>query len=146
MIKRKIIFVKKKVQLQIVLLSLLSFLFGASFAAYEAVALMEKIFASHPVLIETLFEEGYSVFLAFALKIAICSCILALLTTVLSNKFAGPLYRFEQVCRSVAKGNLKERVRLRDGDYMRDFQDEFNNMLDAVENEVKKAAPKGGQQ
>ena len=51
---------------------------------------------------------------------------------------AGPVYRFEQTCKAIAKGDFSQRVRLRKGDQLTELQDEFNKMMDKVEEEVSK--------
>ncbi len=137
MIKRKILFIKKSIQLRFVAFVLLSFLIGVGFAVYEAVSLMEKVFAAHPALLQVFFEEGSAIFSMFVIKILICFSILALLAAVISNKFAGPIYRFEQACKKVRGGDLKERVHLRDGDGLGELQNDFNNMMDYVESMAK---------
>jgi len=52
---------------------------------------------------------------------------------VVSHRVAGPLHRMGQVAVQVSQGRQHERVRLRDGDYIGDFAEEFNDMLDCVE-------------
>ena len=56
---------------------------------------------------------------------------------------AGPVYRFEQTCKAIAKGDFSQRVHLRKGDQLTDLQDEFNNMMDRVEEEIKKSKKRG---
>jgi methyl-accepting chemotaxis protein len=51
----------------------------------------------------------------------------------MSHRVAGPLDRMSEVALQVAKGRHHERVRLRDGDYIEDFAEKFNDMLDCVE-------------
>jgi len=52
---------------------------------------------------------------------------------IVSHRVAGPLHRMSEVAVQVAKGRHHERVRLRDGDYIEDFAEEFNDMLDCIE-------------
>ena len=51
---------------------------------------------------------------------------------------AGPVYRFEQTCKAIAKGDFSQRVHLRKGDQLIELQDEFNKMMDRVEAEIHK--------
>ena len=51
---------------------------------------------------------------------------------------AGPVYRFEQTCKAIAKGDFSQRVHLRQDDQLMELQDEFNKMMDRVEEELKK--------
>ena len=52
---------------------------------------------------------------------------------IVSHRVAGPLHRMGEVAAEVAKGRHHERVRLRDGDYIEDFAEKFNDMLDGIE-------------
>jgi methyl-accepting chemotaxis protein len=52
---------------------------------------------------------------------------------IVSHRVAGPLHRMGEVALQVAKGRQHERVRLRDGDYIEDFAEKFNDMLDGIE-------------
>lgn len=135
--QRKVIFIKKALQLKFVAFVLLSVLFGMTLLTYEFLSLLEDIFAKHPVLLQVFFEEGSSLLFVFVIKVVICFAILALLTAVISNKIAGPIYRFETACKSVAKGDFSTRVKLRDGDSLRDLEKDFNEMMDAVESKTK---------
>jgi Signal transduction histidine kinase len=135
--QRKIIFVKRNLQLKFVAFVLLSVLFGMVLMIYEFLTLLENIFYAHPVLLQVFFEEGSSLLFVFVIKVAICFAILALLTAVISNKIAGPIYRFESACRNVAKGDFSTRVKLRDGDSMKELEQEFNQMMDKVQDKLK---------
>ena len=59
-----------------------------------------------------------------------------LISAILSHKMAGPVYRFEQTCKAIAKGDFSQRVHLRKGDQLMELQDEFNKMMDRVEAEI----------
>ena len=135
--QRKIIFIKRGLQLKFVAFVLLSVLFGMTLLTYEFLSLVEDIFANHPVLLQVFFEEGSSLLFVFIIKVVICFAILALLTAIISNKVAGPIYRFEVACKAVAKGDFSTRVKLRDGDSMRELETDFNAMMDTVQNEIK---------
>lgn len=137
--QRKIIFIKRGLQLKFVAFVLLSVLFGMTLLTYEFLSLLEDIFSNHPVLLQVFFEEGSSLLFVFIIKVVICFAILALLTAVISNKIAGPLYRFEMACKAVAKGDFSTRVKLRDGDSMRELESDFNDMMDTVEKKIKEA-------
>jgi methyl-accepting chemotaxis protein len=67
-----------------------------------------------------------------AIKISFYLLGVAFVALLLSNKMAGPVYRFEKSARSVAQGDLTHRVRLRTGDELIDLQNEFNAMLESL--------------
>lgn len=133
-IQRKIIFIKKKFQLKLVAFVMLCTLFATALITYEFLSLLQAIFAKHPALLQNIFAEGSSLIILFLIKIAICFIIILLFTALLSNKIAGPIYRFEEAFKQVARGNKKVRVSLRKGDTLRDLEKEFNNMMDILDN------------
>ncbi|MDR0952832.1 MAG: hypothetical protein LBM71_01390 [Elusimicrobiota bacterium] len=134
--QRKIIFIKKGMQLKIIALVLFSFLFGISLTSFGFLSLAEDVFARHPVLLHVFFEKGAGVFLLFGILILVSLAILTLAAAVLSNKVAGPLYRFEVAFKDVASGKFSTRIKLRQGDSMRGLEKEFNAMMDIVENKL----------
>ena len=131
--KRSIIFIKKEMQLKFVVLFLLLALFCVLMTIYEVISLSHAVFAEHPVLLQELLEQSAHHIPITLIKIVIFFSVIAIFAALLSNKFAGPLYRFENVCREIAKGNYKIRVKLREGDAMRGLEKEFNTMLCALE-------------
>jgi hypothetical protein len=46
-----------------------------------------------------------------------------------SHRIVGPIYRFHQTIKSLAEGKPVRPVKLRQGDYLVDFQNDFNAML-----------------
>ncbi len=50
-----------------------------------------------------------------------------------SHRVAGPLHRLSEVALQVSQGRQHERVRVRDGDYIEDFAEKFNDMLDCIQ-------------
>ncbi|MBQ4493250.1 MAG: hypothetical protein II972_01415 [Elusimicrobiaceae bacterium] len=137
-IQRKIIFIKKKFQFKLVAFVMLCVLFATALITYEFLSLLQDIFAKHPALLQSIFAEGPSLIIFFLMKIAICFIIILLFTALLSNKIAGPIYRFEEAFKQVAKGNKKVRVALRQDDTLKDLEKEFNNMMDILENPEEK--------
>lgn len=135
--QRKIIFINRAMQFRFVAFVLLAVLFGMSFIFYEFITLMEQIFAKHPVLLQVFFEEGYSLLLVFVIKIFLCFSVLALVTAVLSNKIAGPIYRIQLGCKRVKEGDYSERIYLRNGDAAKDLATEFNKMMDVLEPKLR---------
>lgn len=135
--QRKVIFIKRNMQFKFIAFVLLAVLFGMSLLTYEFLSLISEIFSNHPVLLQVFFEEGSSLLFIFAIKIVVCFAVLALLAAVLSNKIAGPIYRFETACKEVANGNCAVRVNLREGDSLKDLEKEFNSMMDSIESKKK---------
>ena len=136
--KRRTIFIKKKLQLRYMLLILLSVLAGLLIMAYELIFTLHDIFDNYPVLLQPLYDHFPTIAYGFVYKILIYIVFVVLISAILSHKMAGPVYRFEQTCKAIAKGDFSQRVHLRKGDQLMELQDEFNKMMDRVEAEIKK--------
>lgn len=136
--KRRIIFIKKGLQLRYMALILVSVLAGLLIMSYELIFTLHDIFDKYPVLLQPLYDHFPSIAYGFVYKILIYIIFVILISAILSHKMAGPVYRFEQTCKAIAKGDFSQRVHLRKGDQLMDLQDEFNKMMDRVEAEVKK--------
>lgn len=139
--KRNIIFINRNFQLKFIALTLLLALFCVLICVYEFASLTQVFFREHPVLLQELMDKGAQAIPLSLIKISIFFAVIAILAALVSNKIAGPVYRFESVCREIAKGNYKVRVKLRNGDGLRGLEKEFNNMLEALD---KKDTPNGG--
>jgi hypothetical protein len=59
----------------------------------------------------------------------------------LSNRFAGPLFRLRRCMRALARGEHVEPIRFREGDFWRDFAEEFNAVLARVQGESHATEP-----
>lgn len=120
-------------QLKFVFLALLLALFCVMMCVYEFVSLTQTFFSAHPVLLQELIEQSGKILPFAFIKLIIFFAVVAILAAVLSNRIAGPLYRFESTCREIAKGNYKVRIHLREGDGLRGLEKEFNLMLEALD-------------
>lgn len=63
-------------------------------------------------------------------------------TIKLSNRFAGPMYRFRGVLRRMAAGENVEPIRLRRGDFWTDVADDINALAERFSSLEEKAAQK----
>ena len=136
--KRRTIFIKKRLQLHYMLLILLSVLSGLLIMAYELTFTLNDIFDQYPVLLQPLYDHFPSLAYSFIYKLIIYLVLVVLISAVLSHRLAGPVYRFEQTCKAIAKGDFSRRVHLRKGDQLVELQEDFNKMMDRVEEEIKK--------
>ena len=66
-------------------------------------------------------------------KISIYVLLVIIISAIVSHRMAGPVYRFEQTCKQIAKGDFSQRVHLRKGDQLTELQQEFNTMMDEIE-------------
>ncbi len=136
--KRRTIFIKKNLQFRYMTLIVLSVLAGLLIMSFELVFTLNEIFDQHPVLLQPLYDHFPSLAYGFIYKIIIYVIFVILISAILSHRMAGPVYRFEQTCKAIAKGDFSQRVRLRKGDQFTELQDDFNKMMDRVEEEINK--------
>lgn len=120
---------------------ILSVLCGLAIMTFEITATLNDLFDTYPVLIQPVYDQVIPIAAGFFYKIAIYLLFVILISAILSHKMAGPVYHFERVCKAIAKGDFSQRVHLRKGDQLTDLQDEFNKMMDRVEEEIKKNKP-----
>jgi methyl-accepting chemotaxis protein len=50
-----------------------------------------------------------------------------------SHRLVGPMVRFRRTVQDIARGETVRPIRLREGDYLGDFRDDFNAMLEALQ-------------
>lgn len=136
--KRRTIFIKKGLQFRYMTLIILSVLAGLMIMAFELTFTLSDIFDKYPVLLQPLYDNFPAIAYGFIYKIVIYVVFVVLISAILSHKMAGPVYRFEQTCKAIAKGDFSQRVHLRKGDDLTDLQDQFNKMMDRVEAEINK--------
>ena len=136
--RRNTIFIKKNLQLRYMLLIFLSVLCGLAIMTFELTATLSELFDAHPVLMQPVYDEFIPIAANFFYKIMIYLLFVVIISAFLSHKMAGPVYRFEQVCKAIAKGDFSQRVHLRKGDQFTELQDDFNAMMDKVEEEINK--------
>jgi methyl-accepting chemotaxis protein len=59
--------------------------------------------------------------------------ILALDAIRFSHRLVGPLVRFRRAMQDLAEGQATRPIKLRDGDFLTDLRDDFNQMLEALQ-------------
>jgi methyl-accepting chemotaxis protein len=62
-----------------------------------------------------------------------------LLSFFVTHRFAGPLYRFQQVTERIAAGDLSIRVKLRKGDDLLELEEAMNRALAVLEENIHEA-------
>lgn len=135
--QRRTIFIKKNLQIRYMLLIVLSVLCGLTIMTLELTATLNELFDTYPVLVQPIYDEFIPIVSQFFYKIAIYVLFVIIISAILSHKMAGPIYRFEQTFRQIAKGDFSQRVHLRKGDQFIEMQDEFNKMMDRVQAEIE---------
>jgi methyl-accepting chemotaxis protein len=76
------------------------------------------------------------------LGLAALGLVLALSLTILfvlfSHKIAGPILRIERTFEDALGGDLTQRIKLRQGDELKDTADQLNSMLDGLQARIKR--------
>ena len=137
-VKRKIVIIKRGMQVK--------FVFLVSVFVFIAISAIGVDFYFHfgrevqnfmdPSLYELFRSDSY----IFLLKLALYMIGVTIFAVLASHKLAGPIYRFERSARAVGSGDLTHRVRLRVGDELEDFRDEFNGMTESLQRLVSQDA------
>ena len=138
---RRTIFIKKNLQIRYMMLMIMSVLCGLAIMTFELTATLNELFDKYPVLVQPIYDQFLPVAASFFYKIAIYLLFVVIISAILSHKMAGPVYRFEQTCKAIAKGDYSQRVHLRKGDQLMELQDEFNKMMDRIEADINKNKP-----
>ena len=63
----------------------------------------------------------------------------AAVTLFMSHRIAGPLFRFKETLKELVAGNFTNQVKLRKGDELLAFSDEFNEMITVIRDKVRLA-------
>ena len=136
--QRRTIFIKKNLQLRYMVLIVTCVLCGLAIMTLELMATLNDLFDAYPVLMQPIYDEFIPIISDFFYKIAIYVLLVIVISAIVSHKMAGPVFRFEETCKAIAKGDFSQRVHLRKGDNFMELQDEFNKMMDRVEAEINK--------
>ena len=135
--QRRTIFIKKGLQLRYMALILVSVLCGLAIMTLELAVTLNELFDAYPVLMQPIYDEFIPIVSSFFYKIAIYVLFVVIISAIVSHKMAGPVYRFEQTCKKIAGGDFSQRIHLREGDSLQELQDDFNKMMDVVENRIE---------
>ena len=132
--QRKTIMIKKGLQYRYMALIFFCVLIAFLVVGFDMIWTISKVVEEHPMM-QPLLEEMFAMGPLLAIKIAAYLLIVLTVSAVASHRTAGPIFKFEKSCATVAEGDLTHRVYLRKGDQLIDLQDQFNNLAGAV-NEV----------
>lgn len=132
--QRKTILIKKHLQYRYMALLFICVLLGFLISALDILWTIADVVNKHPMM-QPLLDEMSGMLPLFGLKIAMYMIMVLIVSAVISHRMAGPIFKFEKSCATVAEGDLTHRVYLRQGDQLTDLQDQFNNMTGAF-NEV----------
>jgi len=132
--KRRIVIIKRALQFKyiaVVLIAMILVAFTVGWDVYYTVgrAIMElEAPGLYPVMLKI-----NNLMLG---KLAVLLVIVFIIAIFVSHKFAGPIFKFERSCDTVADGDLTYRVHLRSGDELIELQDKFNGMVSEIQKKV----------
>ncbi len=132
--QRKTILIKKHLQYRYMALIFFSVLVAFIVVGLDILWTVSKVVNEHPMM-QPLLEELSAMVPVFGIKMLLYMGIVLLVSAVISHQMAGPIFKFEKSCATLAEGDLTHRVYLRRGDQLTELQDQFNNMAGTV-NEV----------
>jgi len=134
--QRKTILIKKHLQYRYMALIFASVLLAFIVVGLDILWTVSKVVNEHPMM-QPLLEEMSAMMPLFGIKIVMYMIMVLIVSAVVSHRMAGPIFKFEKSCATVAEGDLTHRVYLRQGDQLTELQDHFNNMTGAVNEAVK---------
>lgn len=134
--QRKTILIKKHLQYRYMALIFFSVLVGFIISALDILWTVADVVNKHPMM-QPMLDEMSGMVPMFAIKVLLYMGIVLIVSAVISHRMAGPIFKFEKSCATVAEGDLTHRVYLRKGDQLTELQDQFNNMMGAVNETVR---------
>jgi len=134
--QRRIILIKKSLQVKYIALVFLSVLAGLFMIGLDVYYTVTNI------LVHEVDPSLYPVFARFnqmiLVKVLIYLFIMLLVSLFVSHRIAGPIYRFEKSAEVVGRGDLTHRVCLRRGDELGELEELFNRMVSNLQLLVQK--------
>ncbi|MBN1384459.1 MAG: methyl-accepting chemotaxis protein [Elusimicrobia bacterium] len=132
--KRRIVIIKRALQFKyiaIVIIAMVLVAFTVGWDVYYTVgrAILDL---KHPDLFPVMIKINN----LMIGKLIILLVIVFIISIFVSHKFAGPIFKFEKSCETVATGDLTHRVHLRAGDELNELQDRFNDMISVIHQNV----------
>ena len=105
------------------------------FLLYQVIVWL--VFGIGRVIADTFFEmlpNSYVLFFSLALLTLGGVAVLFIRDAInYTHRIVGPIYRFRKAVQALKNGEDMEPIRLRDGDYLQELKDEFNEMLAVLE-------------
>ncbi|QPK63915.1 HAMP domain-containing protein [Methylomonas sp. LL1] len=135
--KRRSVFIQKGFQGRFILTAfaiiLLSGLFSALLIYWIAGDdLRAQSQSVHVNIVNTWERLGISIMIGNLVSVVLAGAVAVVSVLYASHKIAGPLYRFETLCREVGDGNLDAATHLRANDELQQLAKSFSDMVDKL--------------
>jgi methyl-accepting chemotaxis protein len=127
--QRKTVLIKRSLQLRYIAMLFVSILVAVAIVGIDMYWTLLRAANDNPAIMPVIENLQHGLMVKFILY---CG-IIAIVSLFISNRIAGPVYRFEQSALVVGSGDLTHRVRLRQGDEFMELQDEFNDMVSRLQ-------------
>ncbi len=134
--QRKTILIKKHLQYKYMMLIFFSVFLAFIIVGLDIMWTVSKFVSEHP-MVHPLLDDIFSMAPLFMMKAMMYLVIVIIVSSVVSHRMAGPIFKLEKSAKIVAEGDLTHRVWLRKGDQLVDLKDSFNIMLESVHNTIK---------
>ncbi len=136
--QRKTILIKKGLQYRYMALITMSVFVAFLIVGLDLIWTLSKFVNDRPMM-QPMLEEMASMGPLFLIKMLMYMVIVLIMSAVVSHRMAGPIFKFEKSCATLAEGDLTYRVWLRKGDHLEDLQEQFNNMAGSLQQSVKES-------
>lgn len=133
--QRKIIIVKRLLQMKVVSLVFLTALFTALIVLLDLFYIFGKLLSKEleERLIAALFAD---VSVLLVLHLPVFLLLVVLVSIFISHRFAGPIFRLEKIAEAVGNGDLTVRAHLRRGDELAQTAEQMNQMIEALQERI----------
>ena len=135
-IRRRIVVIKRALQMKYVLLVFAAVLLTVTIVTLDLYYIMGKVYGDRMGGDLPAVMRGSARLLAIHLPIYFAAVIVA--AVFISHKFAGPLFRLEKVAEAIAGGDLTVKANLRAGDELFDTAEHINVMIETLRQKLLK--------
>jgi methyl-accepting chemotaxis protein len=140
-IKRRQYFVQKDFQFKFILKFCIVLLIGIIISTgllllFSMNTLTSSFEQSRLIIKNTAFAIIPSVFLSNLITLALITLLTIIVTLIISNKLAGPLFRFQKELKEISEGNLTQVIKLRKNDQITGMADSLNQMRTGLKNSI----------
>jgi methyl-accepting chemotaxis protein len=140
-VKRRQYFVQKDFQFKFILKFCIVLLIGIIISTgllflFSMNTLTSSFEQSRLVIKNTAFAIIPSVFLSNLITLALITLVTIIVTLIISNKLAGPLFRFQKELKEIGEGNLTQVIKLRKNDQITAIADSLNQMRTGLKNSI----------
>lgn len=132
--KRKTVFIKRGFQMRfitwvIVLLILCGVCSAAVLYPFLSSEITNELNAGHRNVADIKGHLAIAIVIGNVLAIIVAALATTVVILYISHKIAGPLYRFEKICKEIGSGNLNVSAGLREKDQLEGLSEAFGEML-----------------